>query len=104
MAGLMAVLSSPTPLQIPKTVVFCQTKDKASRMHELLRSCAYQKSVVSMYHASLTQQTKSFIQQTFLSINSQLRCLVATVAFGMVSFTTKSHSTVELLFFLTTRG
>lgn len=37
-----------------------------------------------MFHASLTQFTKSGIVELFQSCTSPLRILVATVAFGMV--------------------
>ena len=36
-----------------------------------------------MYHASLTHETKAHCQREF-SENGSVRCLVATVAFGMV--------------------
>ena len=36
-----------------------------------------------MYHASLTGETKSHCQREFMKDGS-IRCLVATVAFGMV--------------------
>ena len=38
------------------------------------------------YHAGLTEETKFFIRQNFSSKTSEMRCLCATVAFGMVRF------------------
>ena len=42
------------------------------------------KNCVSVYHASLSDSLKAFNCSTFRSPSSELRCLVATVAFGMV--------------------
>ena len=39
-----------------------------------------------MYHASLSKETKSYYQREFAEGGS-VQCLVATVAFGMVSVT-----------------
>ena len=46
-----------------------------------------------MYHASLTSETKSYCQHEFAKEGS-IRCLVATVAFGMVSIITISVGVV----------
>ena len=68
---------------MPKTILFTQTKDVACKIaHTLQLSAA--KNYVGVYHASLTQHTKRAIQDAFSSAGSSLRCLVATVAFGMV--------------------
>ena len=45
---------------------------------------------IAMYHASLTQAYKQSLQQEFMSEGSTLRCLVATVAFGMVGMCVRS--------------
>ena len=42
------------------------------------------KHVVSMYHASQSEETKSFTQSNFGSAQTELKCLSATIAFGMV--------------------
>ena len=38
-----------------------------------------------MYHASLSDETKKHVFSMFASSRSSLRCLVSTIAFGMVS-------------------
>ena len=66
---------------IPKTVIFPQTKDE---VFTLLNTLAKHKHLVSMYHASQSEETKSFIQSTFRSPSSELRSLSATIAFGII--------------------
>ena len=41
---------------------------------------------IEIYHASLTLQTKSRVYRAFRNSSSCIRCLIATVAFGMVCF------------------
>ena len=65
-------------------IVFTQTKNAAVKVYDTLSKASYKRHYVDMYHASLTPQTKSFAQQQFQTSESELRCLVATVAFGMV--------------------
>ena len=66
---------------IPKMIIFSHTKDQ---VFSLLSMSAKHKHSVSMYHASQSVETKHFIQSTFRSPSSELRCLSATIAFGMV--------------------
>ena len=77
LAGLTSLLSSTTSV-VPKTLIFTKTKNAACKLFcflsVLLSGC------VSMYHASLTGETKSHCQREFMKDGS----LVATVAFGMV--------------------
>ena len=87
----MSTLASVDPSQIPKTIIFTQTKDMARKVYVLKKS-AFKSHYVSMYHASLTQRTKSFVQRQFGTNESCLQRLVATIAFGMVGLTCyKSH-------------
>ena len=69
---------------LPKTLIFCNTKDIAVKVYWLLTHSTHSKEFVSMFHASLTQGTKQTIAESFQSQNSPLQFLVATVAFGMV--------------------
>ena len=71
-------------MDVPKMIIFCQSKDAAVKIYRFLSGSAYRKESVSMFHASLTQNTKRVIQEKFQSSTCILRCLVATVAFGMV--------------------
>lgn len=72
------------PCSIPKTLIFVATKEAAVKVYKLLHHSAKCKASVSMFHASLTQGTKTHIVGQFQSSSSRLRILVATVAFGMV--------------------
>ena len=69
------------PCSIPKTVVFFETKKQA--VDGFLKS-AIQKYYMGAYHAGLTEETKFFICQNFTPRTTEMRCLCATVAFGMV--------------------
>lgn len=84
MDGLVQALKSPLPDSVPKTLVFTQTKDIAWKVFHMLHLAAVNKRYVGMYHASQAQRTKLSIQQAFSSVSSDLRCLMATIAFGMV--------------------
>ena len=64
---------------IPKMLVFV-----ACKVYSSFRKAINYKQYVSMYHASLTTTTKEQIRADFASGKSQLRCLIAIVAFGMV--------------------
>ena len=83
-AGIASWLKSPLPSSVPKTLIFTQTKNIACKIYAWLSQCAGTKTYVNMYHASLTHTTKAHIQEEFSSPNTRLRCLVSTVAFGMV--------------------
>jgi len=56
-----------------------------AKLFQFLQHSAKHKELVGMYHASLTEQTKREIYRRFCSPTSQLCCLVATIAFGLVS-------------------
>ena len=81
---MIEVLHSPSSENVPKTIVFTQTKDLACKIGYILQQAASRRSYVDVYHANLTHHTKSSIQDAFCRAGSDLRCLVATVAFGMV--------------------
>ena len=73
------------PKILPKTVIFCKTKNAAAKVYLFLHKAASSQDAVSLYHASLTEETKTHIYTMFSSSESVIRCLCATVAFGMVS-------------------
>ena len=87
MDGLARLLRSPTHTDIPKTIVYVQTKDMACKVYHFLQQAALKRGYVGMYHANLTSHTKSVVHRDFGGPSSSLRCLVATVAFGMVGNT-----------------
>ena len=80
----MKSLKITSPASVPKTLVFTQTKDQAWKIFHMLQGASTKKEYVGMYHASISQNTKTALQHLFKSDDSTLRCLVATVAFGMV--------------------
>ena len=85
LASLASVLSKARrPAEVPKTIIFCQTKNDAAKVYALLLKSAYSKHSVSMYHSSITQGTRTRVQEKF-STGTELRCLTATIAFGMVN-------------------
>ena len=84
LGGLAFLLKSSQPFSIPKTLIFCQTKDAAIKIYRLFLQYEAPRGSVAVFHASLTQSTKSGIVELFQSCTSRLRILVATVAFGMV--------------------
>ena len=73
------------PLQFPKTVIFVKIKSVAVKVFAYLHRSAHLKGMVSMCHAKLSTETKEYIHHQFSSHTSSLRCLCATVAFGLVS-------------------
>lgn len=82
--GLSCALKASTSAEVPKTIVFCRTKNDAAKVYSLLLKSANDKHSIDMYHSSLTQGTKRRVQDRFKS-GTQLRCLSATIAFGMVN-------------------
>ena len=87
LAGLAEILTtSDDPCSIPKTIVFFGTKEPAVDGFLFLQKLAAQKHYVGAYHASLTEETKFFVRQNFSSTTTEIQCLCATVAFGMVRF------------------
>ena len=86
LSGLISKLQTcASPRDIPKTVIFCRRKDMVAVLYKHLRSCSKIPDSVSMFHASLTDETKKSIYSTFTSSSSTLRCLISSIAFGMVS-------------------
>ena len=78
------MLKSSIGFIIPKMLIYVQTKNMAWKVHTVLQGEAAKRCYVGVYHANLTPHTKSAIYSQFKSAGSSLRCLVATVAFGMV--------------------
>ena len=73
------------PSIFPKTVVFCRQKEMVAKVFQFLQHSAKSKDFVGMYHASLSEQTKNEMYRRFCNPASILCCLVATIAFGLVS-------------------
>ena len=78
-------MRGPSPDTFPKTLVFCKTKAQCVKVYMLLSSMSSHRGLVSMYHATLSEETKEFLYRHFSARHSDLRCLVCTIAFGMVS-------------------
>ena len=79
-----AISAAENPCDIPKTIIFSQTKEDVYSVFSFLSALAVHKHSVAMYHASQSEGTKVFIQSAFRSSLTELRCLSATIAFGMV--------------------
>ena len=63
--------------------MYVPTKNTACKVYHFLRAASTNKQSVGMYHADLTQATKSSVYEEFTQ-SSVVRCLVATIAFGLV--------------------
>ena len=68
----------------PKMLIYTLTKNAACKVYELLSKSVHNKQCVGMYHASLSPATKAYMHTEFQK-NGTLRCLISTIAFGMVS-------------------
>ena len=97
MADVLSKLESCEPEQIPKTIIFCQTKNNVCKVYKCLQSTAKNKQSVGMYHASMTRNSKTVVQNEFEQ-NSSLRVLTATVAFGMVICNNHSRTSYTFIF------
>ena len=73
-----------SPENFPKTLVFCKMKMQCVKIYMMFRKMASHEGLISMYHATLSEETKSFLHHHFIDRQSDLRCLVCTIAFGMV--------------------
>ena len=56
---------------------------------------------ISVYHASLSDETKEHVYNLFSYVGSELRCVIWTVAFGMVITTSETDYilTISILTF-----
>ena len=82
--------SCSSPEDFPKTLVFCKTKSQCVKLFNIFTAMSTHKGLISMYHATLSEETKAFLYRQFTARHSDLRCLVCTIAFGMVSNGTNS--------------
>lgn len=82
--SLSSMLSSvKSPEVIPKTLIFCRSKDTLYSVYvHLVRSCSdATKGCVGQYHATMTLQGRSEHYENFKS--GRQRAMVATSAFGL---------------------
>lgn len=87
LCGVAKILRTPVAALIPKVILYVQTKDMSWRLYSHLLSEGVSRGTIDIYHASLTPETKSRVYREFRSSSSPLKCLIATVAFGMVRLT-----------------
>lgn len=78
------MLKSHSGFIIPKMIVYVQTKDMAWKVYSHIQRESAERHYIGVYHASLTQATKRAVYLDFKCSGSTMRCLIATVAFGMV--------------------
>ena len=85
--GIASCLSTQDdPCTIPKMIIFFGTKELTVKAYCYLKSAASFPHYVGAYHADLTQHSRNFVLQQFMSSSSEMRCLCSTIAFGMVIF------------------
>ena len=77
----LCTLMKCSPSDIPKVIVYVPTKNTACKVYHFLRAAFPNKKSVGMSHADLTQATKYSVYEKSCSV---VRCLVATIAFGLV--------------------
>ena len=89
--GLTHQLKTISPDVMPKIIVYVLTKNMACKVYHFLKGSSANKQSVGVYHADLTASFKSSVYQEFSRPTSHIRCLVATVAFGMVCVCCSRH-------------
>ena len=80
----MTVLKSVHTAQVPKSIVYTQTKNSACKIYRLLSASALNRKRVGLYHADISKSNKAFTHHEFSRADSDLKCLVATIAYGLV--------------------
>lgn len=78
------VSTAKSPADIPKTIIFAPTKTSVCKIYSMLAKHSVDNKYIRMFHASLTPSTKAVCVVDFKS--GRIRCLVSTIAFGMVRF------------------
>lgn len=81
---MVGLLKTTVAALIPKVIVYVQSKDIATKLYRHFLGESVSPLTVDVYHANLTPETKSRVYKEFKSNRSCIKCLVATVAFGMV--------------------
>ena len=67
----------PDPRDVPKTIIFVQTKNVACKIFAVLKAaCIRFPDRVGMYHASNSENTKRQIRRDFMG-QTDLKCLVS---------------------------
>ena len=77
----------------PKIIIYTLTKNNACKVHKIL-SRAVNSTCVRVFHGSFTQATKNHIHSEFQK-DGAVRCLVSTIAFGMVGNNTALTSLTD---------
>ena len=75
-------------MDVPKMIIFCQSKEAAVKIYRFLSGSAYHKDSVSMFHASLTQNVTPNYLSVFLAASKRNRadsdtssmCVAVTLA------------------------
>ena len=66
-------------VQIPKSIVYAQTKNSACKIYRLLSSSAHNRKSVGLYHADISKSNKTLTHHEFSRADSELKCLVLSV-------------------------
>ena len=81
-------------IECKKTMVFCPTINSAARLHWWLPMTldsdafvdgkrSHDQCMINMYHSHNDEETRLYVQSTFVKANSIIRVLVCTVALGL---------------------
>ena len=84
LCGITKILQTSVAALIPKMILYVQTKEMAWKLYSHFLGEGVSHRTLDVYHASLTTGTKSRVYREFKSGSSCMKCLIATVAFGMV--------------------
>ena len=80
----MTALKSVHIAQIPKSIVYIQTKNSACKIYRLLSVSALNRKRVGLYHADISKANKAFTHREFSRTDSDLKCgCYHCVWFGM---------------------
>ena len=72
--GIASCLSTQDdPCTIPKMIIFFGTKELTVKAYSYLKSAASFLHYVGAYHADLTQHSRNFVLQEFMSSSSEMR-------------------------------
>jgi superfamily II DNA helicase RecQ len=87
---------------LDKTVIFVNTRDKATALYEWLHERLQEKGIhfeddkavgytVDMFTSSVEDKAKAYIMKEFRKPNSHIRILIATLAFGLGGMTCRNR-------------
>ena len=78
----------------PKTIIFCRNVKTVGTIYAHFSSvlkenqfvekdCVFENRIIAQFHRSTEQEIKNFVLKEFVKINSKIRVVIATIAFGI---------------------